>query len=106
MDEDQKPTMTEQELWEWLHYDEGIPVTRRAIKMAVINREILPTRLVMRISSPSATAWFGCNHASKQDAIPRRKLLLQPHKRRSPPAHFGGRTGGELFACGLEGQQG
>lgn len=45
MDEDQKPTMTEQELWEWLHYDEGIPVTRRAIKMAVINREILPTRL-------------------------------------------------------------
>ena len=29
MDEDQKPTMTEQELWEWLLYDEGIPVTRR-----------------------------------------------------------------------------
>ncbi len=44
MDEDEKPTMTEQELWEWLHYDEGIPVTRRAIKQAVIDREIAPTR--------------------------------------------------------------
>ena len=45
MDENQKPTMTEQQLWEWLHYDEGIPVTRRAIKHAVIRREIVPTRL-------------------------------------------------------------
>ena len=45
MDEDHKPTMTEQELWEWLHDDEGIPVSRRAIKHAVIRREILPTRL-------------------------------------------------------------
>lgn len=45
MDDDDKPTMTETELWEWLKYDEGIPVTRRAIKMAVINREIEPTRL-------------------------------------------------------------
>jgi hypothetical protein len=44
MDEDQKPTMTEQELWEWLHYDEGIPVTRRAIHHAVIDRAIKPTR--------------------------------------------------------------
>lgn len=45
MDEDEKPTMTEQELWEWLHYDEGIPLTRRAIKHAVLNREIKPTRI-------------------------------------------------------------
>lgn len=44
MNEDEKPTMTEQELWEWLHYNEGIPVTRRAIKHAVIDREIKPTR--------------------------------------------------------------
>lgn len=43
MDEDEKPTMTEQELWEWMHHDEGIPVTRRAIKHAVIDREIVPT---------------------------------------------------------------
>lgn len=44
MNEDEKPTMTEQELWEWLHHDEGIPVSRRTIKYAVINREIKPTR--------------------------------------------------------------
>lgn len=44
MDEDDKPTMTEQELWEWLHYDEGIPVSRRAIKHAVIDRKIQPTQ--------------------------------------------------------------
>lgn len=45
MEEFEKPTMTEQELWEWLHYDEGIPVTRRAVKHAVLRREIEPTRL-------------------------------------------------------------
>ncbi|GFG73589.1 hypothetical protein [Mycobacterium botniense] len=45
MIDDEKPTMTEQELWEWLHYDEGIPVSRRAIKHAVIDRKIIPTRL-------------------------------------------------------------
>lgn len=44
MDEDEKPTMTEHELWKWLHYDEGIPVSRRAIKHAVIDRKITPTR--------------------------------------------------------------
>lgn len=45
MNEDEKPTMTEQELWEWLYYDEGIPVSRRSVKYAVMNREIVPTRL-------------------------------------------------------------
>lgn len=45
MDESRKPTMTEQELWEWLRYNEGIPVSRRAIKHGVLRREILPTRL-------------------------------------------------------------
>lgn len=45
MNEDEKPTMTEQELWEWLYYDEDIPVTRRTIKYAVIGREIIPTRI-------------------------------------------------------------
>ncbi len=44
MNDDEKPTMTEQELWEWLHHQEGIPVSRRAIKHAVIDRRITPTR--------------------------------------------------------------
>ena len=45
MDDDEKPVLTEDELWEYLHYDEGIPVTRRTIKWAVLRREIIPTRL-------------------------------------------------------------
>lgn len=44
MNEYEKPTMTEQELWAWLHDDEGIPISRRAIKHAVIDRKIQPTR--------------------------------------------------------------
>src|SRR5258708_18434508 len=37
--------LTEDELWDYLHHDEGLPVTRRTIKHAVIRREIVPTRL-------------------------------------------------------------
>jgi hypothetical protein len=40
-----KPNMSEEELWEYLHYDEDLPVTRRAVKWAVLRREILPTRI-------------------------------------------------------------
>jgi len=46
VDEDQKPTMSEQELFEWLCYDEGIEgVTRRSVKWAVLRHEIIPTRI-------------------------------------------------------------
>lgn len=45
MNDDEKPTMTETELWEWLHYDEGIPVSRHAIKHAVINKKIGRTKI-------------------------------------------------------------
>jgi hypothetical protein len=55
MDDDEKPTMTEQELWEWLHYDEGIRVSRHAIKHAVIDREIARTFI------------GGCNLFSKRN---------------------------------------
>jgi hypothetical protein len=75
VDDDDKPTMTEQELWEWLHYDEGIPVTRRAIKWAVIDRKIEPTRLgngnffskrdgwdfISKQKQPTATRFVGPN---------------------------------------------
>jgi len=37
------PVLTEDELWEYLHHDEGLPVTRRTIKHVVIRREIVPT---------------------------------------------------------------
>ena len=79
MDEDDKPTMTEQELWEWLHYDEGIPVSRHAIKQAVLNRDIIPTRLgignyfskrdgwayIAAQKQPTATRFVGQNAAAR-----------------------------------------
>ena len=37
--------LTEQELFEYLLYDQELPVTRRTIHYAVIRREIVPTRL-------------------------------------------------------------
>jgi hypothetical protein len=45
MDDLDRPNLTEQELYEFLFYDEDLPVTRRAIKHAVLRREIQPTRL-------------------------------------------------------------
>jgi hypothetical protein len=40
-----RPNLTEQQLFEYLKNHERLPVTRRAIKYAVIRREIVPTRI-------------------------------------------------------------
>ena len=40
-----KPNLTEQQLFEYLRYDEDVPVTRRSVKYAVMRREIVPTRI-------------------------------------------------------------
>jgi hypothetical protein len=40
-----RPNLTEQQLFEYLHDSEKLPVSRRAIKYAVMVREIVPTRL-------------------------------------------------------------
>jgi hypothetical protein len=79
MDEDEKPTMTEQELWEWLHDVEGIPVSRRAIKYAVLKRQIWPSRVGPR------------NLYSKQDGWDWVKSRKQPGVYRAPqtPAAVG-----------------
>jgi len=46
MDDDDLPVLTEQELFEYLHFDRGVTgVTRRQIHYAVMNREIKPSRL-------------------------------------------------------------
>lgn len=74
MTDDEKPTMSEQELFEWLCYDEGIPVTRRAVKHAVLRREILPTRI------------GNCNFYSKQDGWDWIKSRKQPGVYRLPKA--------------------
>lgn len=57
MDEDEKPKLTEQELWEYLHDELGLPVKRRAVKYAVLNDEITPTQI------------SGCNRFSKRDGV-------------------------------------
>ncbi|MDV7135405.1 hypothetical protein [Williamsia muralis] len=46
MDDLDKPNLTEDELFDYLHSVEGLRfVTRRSVKYAVMNREIVPTRL-------------------------------------------------------------
>jgi hypothetical protein len=72
VDEDQKPTMTEQELFEFLSRDEGLPVSRRAIKWAVLRREIAPTRIGRS------------NRFSKQDGWDWVKSRKQPGIYRAP----------------------
>ena len=37
--------MTEQQLFEYLHFEQDLPVTRRMLHYAVMRREIAPTRL-------------------------------------------------------------
>ena len=66
MDDLDRPFMTEQELFEWLHDDLGIPVTRRTIKYAVSAREIVPTRL------------GNGNYFSKRDGLDWIKSRKQP----------------------------
>ncbi|WP_006247223.1 hypothetical protein [Mycolicibacterium tusciae] len=46
MPEIEKPNLNEAELYHFLHYEEGlVDVTRRAVKWAIIRREIVPTRI-------------------------------------------------------------
>lgn len=46
MDDMDKPVLNQQQLFEYLRYEEGLTsVTRSSIKWAVIRREIVPTRI-------------------------------------------------------------
>lgn len=60
MDDIDAPNLNEQELWEYLHYELSIPVPRRTVKHAVINRELVPTRLGGKnlFSRADAHAWL------------------------------------------------
>lgn len=60
MDDNLKPVLNEQELFEFLRYEEGIPVSRRAVKHAVLRREIVPTRIgnSNRFSKQDAWDWL------------------------------------------------
>jgi len=58
--------LTEQQLWEYLHDELGLRVSRRTIKYAVQDREIVPTR-------------FGNgNYFSKRDGLDWVKSRKQP----------------------------
>lgn len=66
MDDLDRPNLTEQELWEFLYYDEDLPVSRRAVKRAVLARQIHPTRL------------GNGNYFSKRDGLDWIKSRKQP----------------------------
>jgi hypothetical protein len=40
-----RPNLTEQQLFEYLRDSEELPVSRRAVKYAVMRREVVPTRI-------------------------------------------------------------
>ncbi|OBI56752.1 hypothetical protein [Mycobacterium sp. E787] len=54
-----KPNLTEQQLYEYLRYEEDLPVTRRSIKYAVMRREIVPRRIGRSnyFSKPDGLDW-------------------------------------------------
>ena len=46
MNNDDDPVLNEQQLFEYLRFERSlVSVTRRSVKWAVINREIVPTRI-------------------------------------------------------------
>ena len=76
LDENDRPNLNETELWEFLYYDEKLPVTRRSVKLAVMNREIVPTRL------------GNGNYFSKRDGLDWIKSRKQPTPTRIVGANF------------------
>jgi hypothetical protein len=73
LDDLDKPNLSEEELWEYLHFDEDlVGVTRRSVKWAVLRREILPTRIGSK------------NLFSKRDGLDWIKSRRQPGVYRVP----------------------
>ncbi|WP_375481987.1 hypothetical protein [uncultured Mycobacterium sp.] len=73
LDDLDKPNLSEQELWEYLYYDEYlVGVTRRSVKWAVLRREITPTRIGNK------------NYFSKRDGLDWIKSRRQPGIYRAP----------------------
>jgi hypothetical protein len=48
LDEFDRPNLTLEGLWEWLYYDNDLPVKLRAMKYAVLHGELVPTKLSNR----------------------------------------------------------
>lgn len=45
LDEFDRPNLTLDELWEFLYFDNELPVTRRQLRDATLCRDLVPTRL-------------------------------------------------------------
>ena len=76
LDELDKPNLTEDELFRYLHEDEGLVfVSRYGIKQAVIRREIVPTRIGRN------------NLFSKRDGLNWIKSRKQQGQYRAAPRH-------------------
>lgn len=77
------PNLNETELYEYLYFDEKLPVTRRGVKDAVMRREIIPTRLgngnyfskrdaldwVKSRRQPTPTRFVGANHHRNPEGV-------------------------------------
>jgi hypothetical protein len=48
LDELDRPNLTLDELWEWLYYDNELPVSLRQLRYAVLDGELVPTKLSNR----------------------------------------------------------
>jgi hypothetical protein len=60
LDEIDKPNLTLEELWEYLYYDEDLPVNLRQLRYAKLRGELVPTKLSNRnyYSRRQGLDWF------------------------------------------------
>jgi hypothetical protein len=78
-DVDDRPVMTMVELYEYLHYDEGLPVTLSGVREAVRRREIEPTRLARGnyFSQKDGWDWIRSRKQSGNYSVPKPAAATQ-----------------------------
>jgi hypothetical protein len=74
MDRDEVPDMSETELFQHIRDELGVPVTRRAVKHAVLKREIVPTQISGRnlFSRNDAVEWVRSRKGAERRITTRR----------------------------------
>lgn len=68
LDEIDRPNVTLEELWEWLYYDNDLPVTRRQLREATLNGELVATKLSNRnyYTRRQGLDWVAAQHGKKR----------------------------------------
>lgn len=68
LDEIDRPNLTIEELWEWLFYDNDLPVTLRQMKYAVYGGALVPTKLSNRnyYTRRQGLDWIAAQHGKKR----------------------------------------